>query len=113
MVKKVNAPKTGLTTKHWFGYMFGDIPDLDTRNKMADNGEKLICGMVERMDTAHVVEHLRKLEVYGRQNEANYPWSPLPETTVKIQTPSDEGGCPKGRRERSQTTPFSPPSHLR
>ena len=76
MVKKVNAPKTGLTTKHWFGYMFGDIPDLDTRSKMADNGEKLICGMVERMDTAHVVEHLRKLEVYGRQNEANYPWMP-------------------------------------
>ena len=69
-------PKTGLTTKHWFGYMFGGIPDLDTRSKMADNGEKLICGMVERMDTAHVVEHLRKLEVYGRQNEANYPWMP-------------------------------------
>ena len=24
MAKKVKAPKTGLTTKHWFGYMFGD-----------------------------------------------------------------------------------------
>ena len=67
------------------GYCFGensdhmptpDIPDLDTRNKMADNGEKLICGMVERMDMPHVVEQLRKLEVYGRQNEANYPWMP-------------------------------------
>ena len=56
--------------------MFGDIPDLDTRNKMADNGEKLICGMVDRMDMAHVVDQLQKLEVYGRQNEANYPWMP-------------------------------------
>jgi len=67
------------------GYCFGensdhmptpDIPDLDTRNKMADNGEKLICGMVARMDMPHVVEQLRKLEVYGHQNEANYPWMP-------------------------------------
>ena len=24
MAKKVKAPKTGLSTKHWFGYMFGD-----------------------------------------------------------------------------------------
>ena len=67
------------------GYCFGensdhmatpDIPDLDTREKMADNGEKLICGMVDRMDMPHVVEQLRKLEVYGHQNEANYPWMP-------------------------------------
>ena len=67
------------------GYCFGensdhmptpDIPDLDTRNQMADNGEKLICGMVDRMDMAHVVEQLQKLEVYGHQNEANYPWMP-------------------------------------
>ena len=67
------------------GYCFGensdhmptpDIPDLDTRNKMADNGEKLICAMVERMDMPHVVEQLRKLETYGHQNEANYPWMP-------------------------------------
>ena len=67
------------------GYCFGensdhmptpDIPDIDTRNKMADNGEKLICGMVERMNMPHVVEQLRKLEVYGHQNEANYPWMP-------------------------------------
>ena len=76
MAKKVKVPKTSLTTKYWFGYMFGDIPDLDTRNKMADNGEKLICGMVDRMDMAHVVDQLQKLEVYGRQNEANYPWMP-------------------------------------
>ena len=67
------------------GYCFGensdhmptpDIPDLDTRNKMADNGEKLICGMVDRMNMPHVVEQLQKLEIYGHQNEANYPWMP-------------------------------------
>ena len=67
------------------GYCFGessdhmptpDIPDLDTRNKMADNGAKLICGMVERMDMPHVVDQLRKLEAYGLQNEEKYPWMP-------------------------------------
>ena len=67
------------------GYCFGengdhmatpDIPDLDTRNKMADNGEKLICGMVERMEMPHVVEQLRKLEQYGLENEEKYPWMP-------------------------------------
>ena len=67
------------------GYCFGensdhmptpDIPDLDTRDKMADNGETLIRKMVERMDMAHVVDQLQKLEVYGHQNEANYPWMP-------------------------------------
>ena len=67
------------------GYCFGengdhmatpDIPDLDTRDKMADNGEKLICGMVERMDMPHVVEQLQKLEQYGLENEEKYPWMP-------------------------------------
>ena len=67
------------------GYCFGensdhmptpDIPDTATRDKMADSGETLICGMVERMNMPHVVEQLRKLEVYGHQNEANYPWMP-------------------------------------
>ena len=67
------------------GYCFGengdhmatpDIPDLDTRDKMADNGEKLICGMVERMDMPHVVQQLRKLEQYGMENEEKYPWMP-------------------------------------
>ena len=67
------------------GYCFGengdhmatpDIPDIDTRNKMADNGAKLICGMVERMDMPHVVDQLRKLEAYGLQNEQKYPWMP-------------------------------------
>ena len=67
------------------GYCFGengdhmatpDIPDLDTRSKMADNGEKLICGMVERMNMPHVVQQLRKLEQYGLENEEKYPWMP-------------------------------------
>ena len=53
-----------------------DIPDIDARDKMADNGAKLICGMVERMDMPHVVDQLRKLEAYGLQNEEKYPWMP-------------------------------------
>ena len=53
-----------------------NIAELDTRSKMADNGEKLICGMVERMDMPHVVEQLRKLEQYGLENEEKYPWMP-------------------------------------
>jgi creatinine amidohydrolase len=53
-----------------------DILDLDTRDKMADNGAKQICGMVERMDMPHVVDQLRKLEAYGLQNEEKYPWMP-------------------------------------
>ena len=67
------------------GYCFGensdhmptpDIPDIATRDRMAETGVKLICDMVDRMDMPHVVEQLRKLEVYGHQNEANYPWMP-------------------------------------
>ena len=67
------------------GYCFGengdhmatpDIPDLDTRDKMADNGAKLICSMVERMDMPNVVDQLRKLEQYGLENEEKYPWLP-------------------------------------
>jgi len=67
------------------GYCFGengdhmstpDIPDLATRNSMAETGAELICKMVERMDMAHVVEQLRKLEAYGHENEEKYPWMP-------------------------------------
>ena len=56
------------------GYCFGengdhmgtpDIPDIETRDRMADNGEKIICQMVERMNMPHVVEHEKK-----------YPWMP-------------------------------------
>ena len=67
------------------GYCFGengdhmatpDIPDLATRDAMAENGADIICKMVERMDMPHVVEQLRKLEAYGLANEEKYPWMP-------------------------------------
>ncbi|MBE6955213.1 MAG: creatinine amidohydrolase [Ruminococcaceae bacterium] len=67
------------------GYCFGengdhmatpDIPDIATRDAMAENGAELICKMVERMDMPHIVEQLRKLEAYGLENEEKYPWMP-------------------------------------
>ena len=67
------------------GYCFGengdhmstcDIPDIETRDRMAEKGEKIINTMVERMDMPHVVEQLRKLEQYGLENEQKYPWMP-------------------------------------
>ena len=67
------------------GYCFGenadhmptpDIPDEGSRAAMADSGAKLICDLVDRMDMPHVVEQLRKLEVYGKENEEKYPWMP-------------------------------------
>ena len=67
------------------GYCFGenqdhaptpDIPDEETRNRMAENGEKVIDKLVETMNMAHVVEQLRKLEAYGLENEQKYPWMP-------------------------------------
>ena len=67
------------------GYCFGengdhmgtpDIPDIETRDRMAATGEEIICKMVERMNMPHVVEQLRKLEAYGLENEEKYPWMP-------------------------------------
>ena len=67
------------------GYCFGensdhaptpDIPDIATRDRMAEGGEKIINAMVERMDMPHVVDQLRKLEAYGMANEQKYPWMP-------------------------------------
>ena len=67
------------------GYCFGengdhaptpDIPDIATRDRLADSGEKIICQMGERMNMPHVVEQLRKLEEYGLENEKKYPWMP-------------------------------------
>ena len=67
------------------GYCFGengdhmatpDIPDIATRDAMAEKGAELICKMTERMEMAHVVEQLRKLEAYGLENEEKYPWMP-------------------------------------
>ena len=53
-----------------------DIPDLQTRDRMAANGEKVIDKLVETMNMPHVVEQLRKLEAYGLENEKKYPWMP-------------------------------------
>ena len=53
-----------------------DIPDLATRDSMAETGADLIAKMVERMDMVHVVEQLQKLEAYGHENEEKYPWMP-------------------------------------
>ena len=53
-----------------------DIPDIATRDRMAEGGEKIINAMVERMDMPHVVDQLRKLEAYGMENEQKYPWMP-------------------------------------
>ena len=67
------------------GYCFGensdhmptpDIPDLATRDAMAEKGADIICKMVEKMEMPRVVEQLRKLEDYGHENEAKYPWMP-------------------------------------
>ena len=67
------------------GYCFGengdhmgtpDIPDIETRDRMAENGANIICKMVERMNMPHVVEQMRKLEAYGLENEAKFPWMP-------------------------------------
>ena len=43
---------------------------------MAENGEKVIDRLVEKMNMPHVVEQLRKLEAYGLENEQKYPWMP-------------------------------------
>ena len=65
------------------GYCFGenqdhmstpDIPDVATRDAMAERGEAIINTMVERMNMPHVVDQLRKLEEYGHENEKKYPW---------------------------------------
>ncbi len=67
------------------GYCFGenqdhmstpDIPDVATRDAMAEQGEAIINTMVERMNMPHVVDQLRKLEEYGHENEKKYPWMP-------------------------------------
>ena len=67
------------------GYCFGengdhmatpDIPDVATRDAMAEKGAEFICKMVERMNMPNVVEKMRKLEAYGLENEEKYPWMP-------------------------------------
>ncbi len=52
------------------------IPDAETRNALAAEGEELIAQLVERMDLPHVVEQMRKLEAYNDQVAAEKPWMP-------------------------------------
>lgn len=67
------------------GYCFGEnndhapttaIPDTETRQRMADEGQVIIEKLVERLNLPHVVAQLRKLEAYGLENEQKYPWMP-------------------------------------
>ena len=67
------------------GYCFGEnndhapttaIPNAETRQRMADEGQVIIEKLVERLNLPHVVAQLRKLEEYGLQNEQKYPWMP-------------------------------------
>lgn len=67
------------------GYCFADprdhmstpsIPDAETRQRLADEGEGLITELVRRMDMPHVVEQMRKLEDYNHAVEASCPWMP-------------------------------------
>lgn len=67
------------------GYCFGEnedhgatpaLPDEKTRQEYADLGVELINKLVERFNMPHVVEQMRKLEAYGKENESKYPWMP-------------------------------------
>ena len=67
------------------GYCFGEkgdhmstpaIPDAETRQKLADEGQWIIEQLVERMNMPHVVEQMQKLESYNRETEEKNPWMP-------------------------------------
>lgn len=67
------------------GYCFGApedhmsttaIPDAETRQRLADEGQELIETLVGRMDLVHITEQMRNLEKYNLENEEKYPWMP-------------------------------------
>ncbi|MDO4438215.1 MAG: creatininase family protein [Eubacteriales bacterium] len=67
------------------GYCFGEptdhmsttaIPDEETRNKLADEGSEIIETLVNRIDLNHIVDQMRNLEAYNKENEQKYPWMP-------------------------------------
>ena len=67
------------------GYCFGentdhaptpDIPDVETRDALAREGEEWIDRVVANMNLEKVLSDLRKLEAYGLENEKKYPWMP-------------------------------------
>lgn len=41
------------------------VEDEETRNRLANEGAKIIEKMVQRMNLTHAVEQMRKLEVYN------------------------------------------------
>lgn len=74
------------------GYCFADprdhmstpaIPDAAARQRLADEGEGLICELVRRMDMPHVVDQMRKLEEYDHKVEQEHPWMPSAYNTSK------------------------------
>lgn len=74
------------------GYCFADpkdhmsttaIPDEQTRQKLADEGEALIGELVARMNLPHVVAQMRDLEAYNHQVEERCPWMPSAYNTRK------------------------------
>lgn len=52
------------------------IPDEKTRQTLADEGERMICELVKRMDLPHVAEQMRKLEHYNQEVASAHPWMP-------------------------------------
>ena len=67
------------------GYCFADqkdhmsttaIPDEAARDRLAAEGEALICELVRRMDMPRVVDQMRKLEAYNDAVAAAKPWMP-------------------------------------
>lgn len=52
------------------------VPDVETRKKLADEGQELIEKLVEKMDMKHVVEQMTKLEEYNNEVEKTHPWMP-------------------------------------
>lgn len=67
------------------GYCFADhddhmstlaIPDEAARQKLADEGERLIETLVQRMDMPHVVDQMRKLDNYNKIVGEQCPWIP-------------------------------------
>ncbi len=54
-----------------------DIPDEETREKLALEGEKIIEQMVEMMDMPHVVEQMNNLAEYNRDVAEKCPWVPM------------------------------------
>lgn len=53
-----------------------DIPDENTRQELADEGQALIEKMVERMNMTDIVEKMKELKIYNDEVAKRYPWVP-------------------------------------